>query len=399
MSAPGIGVVGAGTMGAGIAQVAAMYGHDVFLADASGAALPRARMAHERFVCREVEKGRFSRAAGDAMLQRIRYLPDMDPGTLQSFADCSIVIEAIAEQITVKQALLRALEDIVSSDAILATNTSSLSVTAIAGTCRLPHRVVGMHFFNPAFVMPLVEIVPALTTALVIVNESRGLVESWNKKTVLAADTPGFLVNRVARPFYGESLRLLEEGIADVASIDWAMRTLGEFRMGPFELMDLIGLDVNLAVTCSVYDGMFHDPRYRPSIRQQRLVEAGWLGRKTGRGFYDYREGSPRPVPTEDVIRGRTMVDRVVAMLVNEAVDFVHMDLGTVNDVELAMTAGLNYPRGLLEWGDQCGAATVLALLDELRHETTDMRYRASVALRRAAKHGLSLRDPALYSS
>ncbi|WP_345786983.1 3-hydroxyacyl-CoA dehydrogenase NAD-binding domain-containing protein [Gemmatimonas aurantiaca] len=386
-----VGVVGAGAMGAGIAQVAAMFGHEVVLADAFAAALPRARAGHEKAIARDVEKGRLTREAGDAVLGRFTYVEGVETAQLAAFADCGIVIEAIVEQLAVKQELFRALETVVADDTILASNTSSLSIAAIAGACRGSHRVVGVHFFNPAPVMPLVEIIPAITTDRSVAAAARALVTSWKKVTVMAADTPGFLVNRVARPFYGEALRIREEGIADAATIDWALRTIGGFRMGPFELMDFIGLDVNFAVTRSVYDGMFQDPRYRPSLQQQRLVEAGWLGKKTGRGFYDHRDGATKPAPTEDAALGQAIVDRVLAMLVNEAVDFVHLQLGTPEDVELAMTTGVNYPRGLLAWGDAIGAATVLARLDALYRESGDMRYRASVRLRRAVAAGTPL--------
>jgi 3-hydroxybutyryl-CoA dehydrogenase len=194
-------------------------------------------------------------------------------------------------------------------------------------------------------------------------------------------------VNRIARPFYGESMRLLEEGVADIATIDWAMRELGGFRMGPFELMDFIGHDVNFAVTRSVYEATFHDPRYRPSIAQQRLVEAGLLGRKTGRGFYDHREGAAKPVPATDAVLGQAIVDRVLALLVNEAVDAVQLRIASAADIETAMTTGVNYPKGLLAWGDEIGAATVLARLDALHAEYGDDRYRASVRLRRAVRN------------
>jgi 3-hydroxybutyryl-CoA dehydrogenase len=261
-------------------------------------------------------------------------------------------------------------------------------VASIAGACRVPGRVLGVHFFNPAPVMPLVEIVPALVTDPTLVDAVRALVDGWGKTTVRAADTPGFIVNRVARPFYGEALRLFDEGLADVATIDWALRELGGFRMGPFELMDFIGHDVNFAVTRSVYEQTFHDPRYRPSLTQQRLVEAGWLGRKAGRGFYDHAEGAARPEPTRDEALGRRIVDRVLAMLVNEACDAVQWGVATPADVELAMTKGVNYPRGLLAWGEQLGFDRVEAQLDALRGRYQEDRYRVSPLLRRAAREG-----------
>ncbi|GAB1341981.1 hypothetical protein MASR1M101_11080 [Gemmatimonas sp.] len=393
-----IGVVGAGAMGAGIAQVAAARGHAVVIADAQSAALARARAGHEKAMAREVEKQRLTREAADAVLARITYVDGVSSEALSAFAPCTMVIEAIIERLDAKQELFRALERVLAPEAILASNTSSLSIAALAGACAHKQRVVGVHFFNPAPVMPLVEVIPAITTAPAVAERARAFAASWKKTTVMAADTPGFIVNRVARPFYGESLRLFEEGVADCATIDWALRTVGGFRMGPFELMDFIGHDVNFAVTRSVFDGMFHDPRYRPSLHQQRLLEAGWLGRKSGRGFYDYAEGASAPAAIEDPVLAQQIVDRVLAMLVNEAVEAVHLGVCSVDDVELAMTTGVNYPRGLLTWGDEIGPANVLARLQALQYETGDDRYRPSVRLRRAVQAGTSLRDPRRYS-
>ncbi len=383
-----VGVVGAGAMGAGIAQVAALHGHRVLLADAQLTAITRARDVHAKALARDVEKGKRSRVDADAVLDRISYIGGVDVDDLAPFDACDVVIEAIVEELSAKRGLFQTLERVVRDDTILATNTSSLSIAAIGGACKHDERVVGIHFFNPAPVMPLVEIIPSITTASEITLSARALVDTWGKTTVVASDTPGFIVNRVARPFYGEAMQLASEGVADIATIDWAMREIGGFRMGPFELTDFIGHDVNFAVTRSVFDATFHDPRYRPSISQQRLVEAGLLGRKSGRGYYDYREGATKPEPTRDETLGRQIVDRILALLINEAVEAVHLRIASAADVELAMTTGVNYPKGLLAWGDEIGASTVLARLDALHAEYGDDRYRASVRLRRIVRDG-----------
>jgi 3-hydroxybutyryl-CoA dehydrogenase len=325
------------------------------------------------------------------VLARLTYVAGADAAELAPFAPCALVIEAIVEDLAIKRALFATLESIVAPDAVLASNTSSLSIAALAGAVQRGERVIGVHFFNPAPVMPLVEIIPAMGTDATLAADVRALVDAWGKVTVRASDTPGFIVNRIARPFYGEALRIREEQLADCATIDWAMRDLGGFRMGPFELMDFIGHDVNYAVTCSVFEAMSYDPRYRPAITQRRLVEAGWLGRKTGRGYYDYREGAVRPEPVRDETLGRAILGRVLAMLVNEAVDAVHYGVASPADIELAMTKGVNYPRGLLAWGDALGPAQVLATLEALQQDYAEDRYRASVRLRRLVREGGSL--------
>jgi 3-hydroxybutyryl-CoA dehydrogenase len=380
-----VGVIGAGAMGRGIAQVAAAAGHGVVLADATAGVVAQARSAIGKALARDVEKQRRSQADADAVLARIADAGDVSTG-YDAFRSCGLVIEAVVERLDVKQALFTALEKIIAPDAVLGTNTSSLSVAAIAGACARPERVIGIHFFNPAPVMPLVEIIPAITTDPGVTERVTSLVAGWGKTTVVATDTPGFIVNRVARPFYGESLRQLEEGIADVATIDWAMRELGAFRMGPFELMDFIGNDVNYAVTRSVFESFFYDSRYTPALTQQRLVEAGLYGRKRERGYYDYREGAAKPEPVKDEAIGRAIVDRTLAMLVNEAVDAVHRRVASAADIETAMTRGVNYPRGLLAWGDEIGAANILRRLEELQDEYGEDRYRPSVLLRQRVR-------------
>ncbi|MEP6780917.1 MAG: 3-hydroxyacyl-CoA dehydrogenase NAD-binding domain-containing protein [Gemmatimonadaceae bacterium] len=386
-----IGVIGAGAMGAGIAQVAAQKGHRVVLADAMPASIAKAREAHVKAMAREVEKGRLTREAADDILERLRYIEGSSPAELGKMSACEFVIEAIVENLGVKQTLFRTLEAALSKSAVLASNTSSLSIAAIAGACQNPERIVGVHFFNPATLMPLVEIIPAISTSVDVAKGARALVDSWGKVTVIAADTPGFIVNRVARPFYSESLRLLEEGVADVATIDAAMRNVGGFRMGPFELMDLIGNDVNFAVTSSVFEGMFFDGRYRPANTQRRMVEAGLLGRKSKRGYYDYRDGAVAPVPKDDIGLAERIFDRVLAMLINSAVDAVHQRIASPADIELSMTKGVNYPKGLLKWADEIGPHKILRCLDGLHNEYREERYRASPLLRECVEQGKAL--------
>lgn len=381
-----VGVVGAGAMGTGIAQVAAFAGHRVVLGDVKDGATQTAQAQIAKSMDREVEKGRCTRNAADEVMSRIDYQWASLGADLGAYRNCDLVIEAVVEDLETKQVLFRRLEGAVSGDAVLATNTSSLSIAAIASACDVPERVIGLHFFNPPPVMALVEVVPWLGSNPVIVAATHKLMRAWGKVPVLASDTPGFIVNRVARPFYGESIRLLEEGIADTATIDWAMKDLGKFRMGPFELMDFIGNDVNYAVTRSVFEGTFYDPRYKPSLTQRRLVESGFLGRKSGRGYYDYRDGAPKPEPNRDPTVGLVVFERILAMLINEASDAVLMRVASPEDIDLAMTKGVNYPKGLLAWGNEIGLDKVLGGLDRLYAEYGEDRYRPSALLRRMVR-------------
>lgn len=498
-SSLGIGIIGAGTMGAGIAQVAATAGHHVYIFDLRAGAAENAvsrsidaltRLATKRHLTPEQAK------AASSSLHAVDSLSDL--------AHCGLIIEAIVEDLAAKQALFRELETIAGKTALFATNTSSLSITAIASHLSTPERLAGMHFFNPAPLMALVEIVSGLATSPNVLNTLRATAIRWGKTTVLARSTPGFVVNRIARPFYTEALRLLNEGATDCATIDAVMREAGGFRMGPFELMDLIGNDINYAVTRSLFDGFFGDPRFTPSLRQQELVEAGYLGRKTGRGFYTYtpelipaqpascspheaphhvrifvddplaralasrlsnssvtvniesahRDGRIAEATTFILYRtdGRTatqraadlsqknlvLIDlardyatatrlalsiadqaepsalheaigflqaagfavsriddvpglilmRTVAMLANEAADAVQQGVCTVEDCDLAMRLGVNYPCGPLECADELGAAQIRTVLEHLAAAYGEDRYRVSPLLRRKAISG-----------
>jgi 3-hydroxybutyryl-CoA dehydrogenase len=491
-----VAVIGAGTMGSGIALVAATAGHTVLLYDAApGAAeagCKRLRADLERLVTR----GKLTAEACEECLFRLRPVE-----SLSAFANAGLVIEAIVENLDIKVDVLRQVEELTKPHTILATNTSSLSVTALSSRMRRPGRVVGMHFFNPAPVLPLVEVVSGRLTEPSVAETIFATARAWGKSPVHCASSPGFIVNRVARPFYGEALRLLTEGAASPATMDAILREMGGFRMGPFALMDLIGHDVNFAVTRSVYEAMSQDPRYKPSLLQEELVNAGLLGRKSGRGFYDYSNETVRAIPVDcpagpkpsqiiaegdlgpagilvglaraagiavleregtGLIRldgiilgltdGRTATERMasdgsptvlfdlaldyatapriaiaradqaddvalaqaagffqalgktvsvvddapglvvmrtVAMLANEAADVVHQGVATVDDVDVSMVKGVNYPRGPLAWADAIGSARIAGVIDALAHVYGEDRYRNSPLLRRRALTGV----------
>lgn len=375
-----VGILGAGTMGAGIAQVAAQNNHKVVLVDLNQAVLDKASSNLSKVLSRLVEKEKITVEKSQEIVGNIQSSTD-----LNDFETCDIIIEAIVENIDIKTKVFSQLEEITHDDCILASNTSSLSIASIGASLKDPSKIVGIHFFNPAPLMPLVEIIPAVQTSDVTLNTAKNLIDSWKKVTVLCKDTPGFIVNRVARPFYGEALRIYEEGIADFATIDWAMTELGGFRMGPFTLMDYIGNDVNYAVTESVFAAFYYDPRFKPSFTQRRHAEAGFLGRKSGRGYYNYSEGAIQPEPKKDMVLGQQILDRILSMLINEAFDAVFMQVANAEDVDKAMTKGVNYPKGLLVWAGELGYKKVLEQLESLFSEYGEDRYRPNPLLRRMA--------------
>ncbi len=380
-----IGVIGSGAMGSGIAQVAASAGHDVILLDTNADQLEKAKKNLRATLNKLAEKGKISKLIADETFARINFtVANTD------FSKCGLVIEAIIEKLEVKQAVLIELENIVSKDCILATNTSSLSITAIACACKHSSRVIGIHFFNPAPVMPLVEIIPGICTNSKYIHDCKELIDSWGKSTVIAKDSPGFIVNRVARSYYGEAIRIYEEGMADFATIDWAMKHSGGFKMGPFELMDFIGNDINYKVTETVWEQFFYEPRFKPSLTQKRLYEAKHFGRKTGRGYYDYSDGAQKPVPLEDTGLGSQIFFRILVMLINEAADALYLGLASKEDIDTAMTKGVSYPKGLLKWADELGVEPVYEKLRELYEEYGEDRYRPCVLLKRMAKTGKS---------
>lgn len=373
-----IGVIGAGAMGTGIAQVAASAGHKVLIYDNNQNSMEKASQHLQRIILRLTEKEKITASQGKEILSNIDFV-----GSLEELAEASLVIEAIVEDLQVKKNIFSHLELFVNDTCILASNTSSLSIASIASACTKPQRVLGIHFFNPAPLMPLVEIIPGVQTSDMVVDRARALIDAWGKQTVKAIDTPGFIVNRVARPFYGEALRILEEGIADVPTIDWAMKEIGGFKMGPFELMDYIGNDINYVVTETIFKEFFYDPRYKPSFTQKRMVEAGLLGRKTEMGYYDYSEGAAVPEANKDQKLGEQIVWRVLIMLINEAAEALYLNISTRDEIDLAMTKGVNYPKGLLKWADDEGIENVLFGLERLQSEYGEDRYRPSLMLRK----------------
>jgi len=376
-----IGIVGSGAMGSGIAQVLATAGNEVWLYDSNPIAVEKAGQKLEAQFQKLAEKGKMTFEEAENYFDNIR-LSDK----LLEMKDSELIIEAIVEDLEIKKDLFQKLESLVSEDCILATNTSSLSIASIASACQKPERVIGIHFFNPAPLMALVEVIPAVQTDKELISKVKSLVESWKKLPVIAKDTPGFIVNRVARPFYGEAIRILEEGTADCATIDFAMTNLGGFKMGPFQLMDFIGHDVNYRVTESVFKEFFYDPKFKPSFTQKRLFEAGYFGRKSGRGFYDYSQNAEQPKPNDNPELLQLIFKRILVMLMNEASDAYFLNIASAEDIDLAMTKGVNYPKGLLKWADEFGLENLQNELDELYNFYHEDRYRCSPIIRNLVK-------------
>lgn len=379
-------------MGTGIAQVFAAAGCHVLLYDQDRSALERSRERLTQNLDKLVARNQLSTELAAAALENIQWVEN-----LRAFHDRALILEAVSENLVIKKRLFAEIELIAGDTCILASNTSSLSIASIASACKKPERVLGLHFFNPAPLMELVEVVPAVQSRAGLAEEMQRWLSSFGKTPVLVRDTPGFIVNRVARPYYGEALRIWEEGLADLSSLDGIMKDRGGFRMGPFELMDFIGHDINYQVTTSVFEAFYYDPRYKPSLSQKRLVEAGYLGRKSGRGFYHYDEqGVKKQVAVSD-LKSRTALnlteaeqqvifERILVMLINEAADALHWSVASKLELDLAMTKGVNYPKGLLAWADEWGLDRVCTRMDELYDQYREDRYRLSPLLRKMAE-------------
>lgn len=373
-----VGIIGAGTMGIGIAQVAATNGCKVWVYDANAKQVETATVGLEKTLTKLVDKQKISAEKMTEILANISIATE-----LKDFKDCELIIEAIIENKEIKIKVFTELEKHVSESCVIGSNTSSISITSLGAELQKPERFIGIHFFNPAPLMPLVEIIPSLLTEKSLAEKMYNLMKDWGKTPVIAKDIPGFIVNRIARPYYGEGLRIVEENIATVEQVDDVMKTIGNFKMGPFELMDLIGVDVNFSVTKTVYNEYFYDPKYKPSLLQQRMSEAKLHGRKTGKGFYDYSEGAAKPVAEKNDALYQQIFLRIISMLINEAVEAKRLSVANDEDLELAMQKGVNYPKGLLAWGQEIGFAKISETLQNLYEEYQEERYRQSPLLRK----------------
>ena len=378
-----IGIIGAGSMGIGIAQIASSAGCSVLLYDNNLDAAEKSLISLTRVLQSLIEKGKLTNNKKEEIVANIQIIDSLD-----KLHSVELVIEAIIENEEIKKTVFKKLETIVGTDCIVATNTSSLSITSLGSSLKNPKRFIGIHFFNPAPVMPLVEIIPALQSDINLSLEIKRLMLKWNKTPVIAKDTPGFIVNRVVRPFYSEALRIYDEQIADFSTIDFAMKEIGGFKMGPFELMDFIGNDVNYAVTESVFKSFYYDPKYKPSITQKQFVSAGWLGRKSSKGYYDYSTSIKNKINKTDKDLLNQIFERILVLLINDAVDAFYLGIATKEDIDLAVLKGVNYPKGLIQWGADISYSWVMNKLDSLYEEYHEDRYRCCKLIRDWAKNG-----------
>ena len=372
-----IGILGSGTMGISIGHFTTMKDHKTIIYDSSKNALKSGEKKLFDLLKKLKNKGKYSKEDIKRITNNLTFTED-----IKKLKDSELIIEAIIEDINIKKEIFSKIEKLVDNKCIITSNTSSLSIASLASSLKENKRFIGMHFFNPANLMPLVEIIPAIQTSQETLDRSKNILVEMGKVVVIAKDTPGFIVNRVARPFYGEAIRIYEEGIANIETIDWAIKEIGGFRMGPFELMDFIGNDINYMVTETVFKEFYFDSRYKPSFTQKRLMEAGYLGKKSGKGFYDYNTGEVKNINKNREL-GKKIVFRILSMLINEASDALFLKIASKEDIDLAMTKGVNYPKGLLAWADEIGINNVLGTLENLYNTYKEDRYRPSPILRK----------------
>ncbi len=377
-----VGVLGAGKMGSAIAELAAVNGHRVILVDSKAQALEGSKEKLAKKMLALVQKKEITEEQSTALQERIERTT-----SLPRFRECGFVVEAIIEDLDIKKKVFSKMEDFVKADTVIASNTSSFSIASISSVLRHPERFLGLHFFNPIPLMPLVEVIPSLISKSSVAENTYKLMNNWGKAPVLSKDTPGFIVNRITRILYSEALRLLEENMADPATIDWAVMEFGEFEMGPFEQMDSIGHDVDYKASESIFEQFYYSPRFKPSITQLRLLEAGLLGKKSGHGFYDYSTDKEEIVPYADDELGAIIFGRIISMLINEACELVFFGIASPEDIEQAMVKGANYPQGLLLWCDEIGANNIVDTLEELQ-SAYGQRYQPSPLLKKMVKDG-----------
>ena len=375
-----IGILGSGTMGISIAHFTSLKNNPTIVYDSSKDALKNGKKNLNSLINKLTDKGKYSEKEKNAINKNLKFTNDIN-----DLKKSELIIEAIIEDLNIKNEIFSKVEKLVSKECIISSNTSSLSITALASSLKENHRFIGLHFFNPANLMPLVEVIPAIQTSEKTLKKSKDFLENIGKVVVTVKDTPGFIVNRVARPFYGEAIRIYEEGIANFETIDWAMKEIGGFKMGPFELMDFIGNDINYTVTETVFREFYYDPRYKPSFTQKRLMEAGYFGRKSGKGFYNYKTNKADNINKNREV-GKEIVLRIVSMLINEAADALYLNIASKEDLDLAMTKGVNYPKGLLYWADEIGIETIFQTLNNLHINYCEDRYRPSPIFKKMLK-------------